>query len=108
MIAKKIYLRFSNLFDFEDLIAPYLIKLIYRIGILIILGGGVLSCINSAGVGGSIGRVLLAFGGTLLSLLLWRVVSELWILAFKIFQRLGEIKDLLTLQNSASMKSREE
>lgn len=96
---KKTYAKLSSLLGFEHLIAPSLIRLIYRLGLLVILIAGVLSCVDNGGAG--IGRVLLALGGTVLSLLLWRLVSELWILAFNIFQRLGEIRDLLAVRNMA-------
>lgn len=108
MTTKKGYSKLSLLFGFEHLIAPYLITFIYRVGIAVILIGGLLSCFNSGGSSGGIGRVSLALGGTLLLLLLWRVMSELWILAFNIYQRLGDIKDLLTVQNNASKSSSKE
>ena len=108
MTTKKGYSKLSLLFGFEYLIAPYLIKFIYRAGIVVIVIGGLLSCFNSGGAGGSVGRVSLALGGILLSLLLWRVMSELWILAFNIYERLGDIKDLLGVQNNASKSSRKE
>ncbi|QRX83025.1 DUF4282 domain-containing protein [Glaciimonas sp. PAMC28666] len=104
MTTKKNYLKFSALLGFEHLIAPYLITLIYRVGIVVIVAGGTLSSINNGGAGGSIGRALLGIGGTLLALLLWRVMSELWIVVFSIFQRLGDIRDQLVIRNNASKK----
>lgn len=101
MLTKRTYAKLSSLLGFEHLIAPSLIRLIYRLGLPVILIAGVLSCVDNGASGGGIGRVLLAFGGTVLSLLLWRLVSELWILAFNIFQRLGEIRDLLAVRNMA-------
>lgn len=91
--------KLSSLLGFERLIAPYLIKLIYWFGILIILVGGVLSCIRTGGI--DLSHILLALGGTALSLLLWRLFSELWILAFNIYERLVEIRDLMARQAPA-------
>jgi hypothetical protein len=104
VLTKKTYAKLSSLLGFEHLIAPCLIKLIYRLGLLVIAIAGVLSVVDSGGASGGVGRVLLAIGGTLLALLLWRLMSELWILAFNIFQRLGEIRDLLAGRNAAPDK----
>lgn len=84
------------LFGFERLIAPVLIKLIYWIGLVVILIAGVASFINTSG--GGLGRMLLTMIALLLSLLIWRLVSELWILAFNIYERLVEIRDLMARQ----------
>ena len=62
--------------------------------------------IVSAGIGGffanfemperGLGGVLLALVATVLSLLLWRLMCELLILAFNIYARLVEIRNLLS------------
>ena len=94
--------RLSKLFyflGFERLIAPILIKLIYWVGIVVILITGATSFVNSSGDG--IGRMLLALVATLLSLLIWRLFSELGILAFNIYERLVEIRDLMARQAPA-------
>jgi len=87
--------KFSYFFGFERLIAPVLIKLIYWLGIVVIFVGGISSFINA---GGGISRMLLTLLALLLSLLIWRLISELWILAFNIYERLGEIRDLMAHQ----------
>lgn len=91
--------RLSKLFyflGFERLIAPILIKLIYWIGIVVILITGVSSVVTTGGEG--IGRMLLTLLALLLSLLIWRLLSELGILAFNIYERLVEIRDLMARQ----------
>ncbi|WP_157889170.1 DUF4282 domain-containing protein [Herminiimonas arsenitoxidans] len=82
---------------FDHLIAPFLIKVIYWGGVVLIL---------SAGIGGffatfempdkGISGVLLAIGATVLSLLIWRLLCEMLILAFNIYARLVEIRNLLS------------
>ena len=82
---------------FDHFIAPFLIKLIYWVGVLIIV---------SAGIGGffaifdlssrGLGSVLQTLIATVLSLLLWRLLCELLILAFNIYARLVEIRNLLS------------
>jgi hypothetical protein len=85
-----------HLLGFERLIAPVLIKLIYWAGIVVILIAGATGFVNASGDG--IGRMLLTLVALLLSLLIWRLVSELWILAFNIYERLVEIRDLMARQ----------
>lgn len=98
MTTKNFRIKLSALLGFEHLIAPYLIKMIYWLGIPVIVIAGVLSCINNGGSDGGVVHALIAFGGTLLVLLIWRLVSELWILAFNIYERLVEIRDLMARQ----------
>ncbi|PUA19803.1 DUF4282 domain-containing protein [Glaciimonas sp. PCH181] len=96
--------KLSYFLGFEQLIAPFLIKLIYWIGIVVIIVGGGVSIFTSGGFG----RGLLALVALFFGLLIWRVISELWILAFSIFQRLGEIRDLLAGQKSVVEEKHEE
>jgi hypothetical protein len=78
-----------------------LIKLIYGLGVVAILVAGVAAFFHSGGAPGGIGRMLLTLLALALSLLLWRVISELWILAFNMYARLLEIRDLLSSQQQA-------
>lgn len=82
---------------FDHFIAPLLIKVIYWVGVLVIV---------SVGIGGfsavfhmperGIGGVSMALIATVLSLLFWRLLCELLILAFNIYARLVEIRNLLS------------
>lgn len=82
---------------FDHFIAPLLIKVIYWVGVLVIV---------SAGVGGffaifhaperGIGSASMALIATVVSLLFWRLLCELLILAFNIYARLVEIRNLLS------------
>jgi hypothetical protein len=83
-------------FGFERLIAPILIKLMYWVGMVAILIAGVAGFFN--GDGGP-GRILLTLIALLFSLLIWRLLNELLILAFNIYERLVEIRDLLSRQS---------
>lgn len=86
-------------FGFERLIAPVLIKLIYWVGIVAILIAGATSLVNTVD---GIGRMLLTLAALLFSLLIWRLFSELLILAFNIYERLVEIRDLLARQGATA------
>ncbi|WP_188380654.1 DUF4282 domain-containing protein [Oxalicibacterium faecigallinarum] len=76
----------------EHLIAPLLIKAIYWAGLIAILSatlGGLLSVDNGVQAAALLGVALP------LALLLWRLFCEMLILAFNIYARLTEIRDLL-------------
>lgn len=77
--------------NMDYLIAPVLIRLIYWIGIIAIISAGVGLMLSS-----QMSSVLLALGGMFLSLLLWRLLSEMLVLAFNLHSRLIEIRDLLS------------
>ncbi|AMP03394.1 hypothetical protein CPter91_1008 [Collimonas pratensis] len=64
-----------------------------------ILIAGASSFVNASSEG--IGRMLLTLVALLLSLLIWRLLSELGILAFNIYERLVEIRDLMARQAPA-------
>ena len=83
----------------ERMIAPVLIRMIYWVGMIAICIAGAVSFYNA---GPTLGRLFLTLVALLLSLLIWRLVSELWILAFNIYQRLVEIRDLLSRHGQAS------
>ncbi len=88
--------RFFRYLGFDHLIAPVLIQIIYWIGVIAILAGGIGAFISAIhGEKDSVVAGLLSIGAIFLCLLLWRLINELWILVFKIYARLVEIRDLL-------------
>ena len=76
----------------DHLIAPFLIKAIYWAGLIAILGAGLGTIFGDDRA--QIGAPLVIIG-MLLMLLVWRLFNELLILAFNIYIRLTEIRDLL-------------
>ncbi len=82
---------FRSFLDFEKMIAPQIIQFMYYIvGGLILLGGvgtGLFTMTQS--FLGGIAQILII---TPISLVFWRIWCELMILAFKIYDRLGELK----------------
>lgn len=85
----------GDLLNFEKIIAPTVIKIVYYIGLIgialallgvlytgLAMGGGFLSVI--------VGIVGCAFGALML-----RIVMELYIAIFGMYERLGEIRDSL-------------
>ena len=81
----------KSFLNFEKMIAPQIIQLMYFIvGGLIILGGvgAGLFTMTQSFLGG-VAQILII---TPISLVFWRIWCELMILAFKIYDRLGELK----------------
>lgn len=89
---------FSKLMNFDHMIGPSLIKFIYYAGLVVIaiyavillLGGlSAMRYAPAAAMAGIIGGAALLLVGTVF----WRFSCELWVLAFKIHDRLTEIRD---------------
>ena len=93
-------MNFRSLLNFDKMITPVIIKILFYIGIalaviggLVVLFGGIVSAFQQNSVGPAIGGLL---GGPLvavLGILMARVYSELLIVVFEIHQNLVEIKN---------------
>lgn len=88
----------NDLLSFDKLIATRVMKLVYAIGMVGIALMGVVTFLGSFSAmrqsfATGVGTMLLAVVGTALGVLLWRVMCELWLLGFNIYDRLGEIRD---------------
>lgn len=84
------------------MVTPLLIRLTYAVGVLCILGFGADILINAisqphGAAITSVSTIVL----TLLALLLWRLVSEVGMLAFNLHARLIEIRTMLALRGDA-------
>lgn len=88
----------SSLLSFDKLLSSTLIRIVYFLG----LAGGVIAGLAELFAGltmmrysftSGAGLILLALLGTVLGLLLWRVICESLIVLFAIHDRLGEIRD---------------
>ena len=91
---------FGDLFQFERMVAPTVLKIVYWLGLagivvwfLIALLAAVRMLEYSAATG--LGSVLLAFLGLVFGTLIWRIVIEIYMVIFSINNRLGEIRDSL-------------
>jgi len=88
----------SDLLSFDKLIATKVMKFVYFVGLIGIALAGIVTFLGSFAamrlsfVTG-LGTMMLAVIGTALGVLLWRVMCELWLLGFNIYDRLGEIRD---------------
>lgn len=90
--------QFLDCASLDHMIAPFLIKAIYWIGLIAILSAG-LGTLFTGSTSAPFG-VPLTIIAMFITLLLWRLFSELLILAFNIYIRLTEIRDLLAVRQA--------
>lgn len=87
----------SDLMNFNKFVAPTLIRIVYWIGIVLIVlatlmavaGGGMMAQYGGYGGGFNLVGALFALIGGAAALLFWRVMCEVWIVIFSINDRLG-------------------
>jgi hypothetical protein len=92
----------GDFFTFKKFVAPFLVKIVFWIGLLFIvlgmlgslIGVGMIEGYGSIYTGFNIGHALLVLLVGALTILIWRVVCEIWIVLFSIHDRLGELVDL--------------
>ncbi|HZS79958.1 MAG TPA: DUF4282 domain-containing protein [Herbaspirillum sp.] len=100
--------RLRRHFNFEHLVTPLLIRLSYGVGLVVIVSAGLGALFVALTLPeNSVPRAALTVGATLLALVLWRLLAELWMLAFNLHARLVEIRELLSQQRAES-KARQE
>lgn len=91
---------FADLFNFEKLVAPKVLKIVYFLGLLgialfvLISLAGALSMLGYNFATG-LGMVLLTLVGGAFAALFWRIMIEIYMVFFGIYDRLGEIRDAL-------------
>jgi hypothetical protein len=87
--------------SFDKLIGPILVKLVYYVFAVIIIVatiGGLFSALMSfasGNLGAGLMQALAVPAVGAVSLVTWRFLCELFILAFKTYERLGEVRDRL-------------
>lgn len=85
---------------FDRLIGPVLVKIIYwlaAIGILLAVAGVLLSgvaAIATGNIGGGVMQIIAGPAVGLVALVYWRFLCELFMVAFRSYERLGEIRDI--------------
>ncbi len=93
----------QRLLNFDRLIGPVLVKLVYYVGaIVIVLGaiGAFLAAVFSL-VGGNFGLSLMQLiavpAVAAVGFVYWRFLCELFMLAFLAYERLGQVRDLMRI-----------
>jgi len=86
--------QFQNFFTFEKMIAPTVIKIVYWIGLVVLTLGALGALFGGGGhMGGFLGRFIGVLVAYVVGILFWRIIMELYIVLFGIYDRLGEIRD---------------
>lgn len=88
----------SRFMTFDKLIATSLIKLLYWIGIALILLGVVVGAFGgfAQGLTNGLGTLVLAPIGGAIAIIFWRFICEVYIVIFGIYDRLGDIKNAVS------------
>ncbi|QYU70871.1 DUF4282 domain-containing protein [Leptolyngbya sp. 15MV] len=89
-----------DLLDFEKLIALKVLKIVYYLGLI---GITLFALVSLAGAFGmmsyditlGLGTMLMVVIGFALGVLFWRILIELYMTFFGIYERLGEVRDRL-------------
>lgn len=91
----------ARFIGFDKLLGPVLVKLIYyfyAVVIVIATGIGMLTAVMSfasGNVGTGVMQLLAVPAVGAVALVTWRFLCELFILSFKTYERLGEVRDRL-------------
>ncbi|HYD36799.1 MAG TPA: DUF4282 domain-containing protein [Allosphingosinicella sp.] len=90
----------SHFWGFEKLLGGTLVRIVYYIGLVGIALWVLIALISALGMLGyspvtGLGMILVTLVGAAFALVFWRVTCELWLIVFKTFDRLGEIRDRL-------------
>lgn len=91
-----------GLFSFDRLFGPALVKIVYFVGAAVIVMGGVFALLTAifSLAGGNIGagfmQLLAVPAVCAVAFVYWRFVCELFMVAFLAYERLGEVRNLLS------------
>jgi hypothetical protein len=80
--------------SFEKLIAPTLIKIVYWIGIAVVILGCLASGVGMMGYNAAQGLLIIVLGIPI-GVIFWRFWCEIILVTFGVYDRLGEIRDKL-------------
>ena len=100
-------LRFSDLLSFEKNLSLTLIRIVYFLGLCGISLAALVSAFGAFGVmrysfSAGLGTLLTALLGGSIGVLVWRVICELWMVIFGIYDRLGQVRELMTAERQAT------
>jgi len=92
--------RLSDLTSFEKNLSLALIRILYFLGLCGIALAAIVSAFGAFGVmrysfAAGMGTLLIAILGGIIGILVWRVLCELWMVIFGIYDRIGQVRELL-------------
>ncbi|MBX3430237.1 MAG: DUF4282 domain-containing protein [Hyphomonadaceae bacterium] len=94
---------FQRFLSFDRLIGPMLVRLVYYVGLAVITFGAIgvlfaaLMSIFTGNFPQGIVQLIMAPLVAAVGLLYWRFVCELFMLAFRGYERLGQVRDLMRI-----------
>ncbi|MEZ5970198.1 MAG: DUF4282 domain-containing protein [Hyphomonadaceae bacterium] len=94
---------FQRFLTFDRLIGPMLVRLVYYVGLAVITFGAIgvlfaaLMSIFTGNFPQGIVQLIMAPLVAAVGLLYWRFVCELFMLAFRGYERLGQVRDLMRI-----------
>lgn len=88
----------ADFFTFEKMVAPVVLKVVYYIGLLGILGYLLVSLAGAFEIldysaSTALGMIVLALFSAVFGALFWRILIEVYMVLFSINDRLGEVRD---------------
>lgn len=97
----------ADMFSFQKMIAPRILKIVYWIGLVGITIMALVSFVGALGmlqysVSGALGTMVIAVIGLAFGTLVWRVLIEMYTVFFNIHDRVTEIRDALRDRNARS------
>ena len=92
--------RLTDLFSFEKNLSLTLIRIVYFLGLCGIALAAIVTAFGALGVmrysfTAGLGTLLAAVLGGTLGAMVWRVVCELWMVIFGIYDRLGQVREVI-------------
>jgi Domain of unknown function (DUF4282) len=96
----------EELLNFEKLLSLKLLRIVYFLGLLGIGIAVLFAAFGALGVmrysvATGLGTLVFALLAGSVGVLVWRVICELWTVLFGIYDRLGQIKELLSVKSAA-------
>ena len=95
----------SDLFQFERMVAPTVLKIVYWLGLVGIAIYMLIAFVAALGMlqydaAAGLGTMVLAVIGGLFGFLFWRILIEVYMIFFNINERVGEIRDMMKDKSS--------
>ena len=99
-------LRLADLLNFEKLLSLTLLRIVYFLGLIGIALAVLVSAFGALGVmrysfAAGLGTLVFALLAGSMGVLVWRAMCELWTVLFGIYDRLGQIRELLAAKSPA-------
>jgi hypothetical protein len=86
----------GDILAFRRMITPIIIKIVFWIGLIVILALGIVAIVDGVSNDSDIGEVIA--GGALILILgpiIWRVLCEILLLTFRIIENLADIRNII-------------